>query len=139
MKILVKGANKSFVARAHAPDNGAQTGLDRLGVLALQVVVNEDDHGDGKDLGGKKGDLLLDLILKDAEFVLPKVGYQIAFPVFYRNRHNHESRVHDDFGRSLALGRGLRGLRRRRRLGRRGGCGCLNQGHGRQQQQGLCN
>src|SRR5208283_2110568 len=62
MKILVKGANESLVAGAHPPNECAQAGLDLVSVLAFQVVVNQDDHGDRIGFGGKRGDLLLDIV-----------------------------------------------------------------------------
>src|SRR5208283_1829280 len=138
MKILVKGANKSLVAGAHPPNDCAQAGLDLVSVLAFQVVVNQDDHGDRIGFGGKRGDLLLDIVIKNAEFVLAEVGYQVAAAVFYRDRDDHRLGDDLDLRWSLALGRGLRGLRRGWRLGRGGGCRFLSEGHGRQKQQRLC-
>ena len=109
MKILIKSADKSFVAGAHSPHNGAQAGLDLVGVLAFQVIVNQDDHGDGVSSAAKEVILLLDIVIKNTEFVLVQVGYQVAAAVLHCHQDDHRGGGDDDLGRSLPWPRDLRG------------------------------
>src|SRR5215475_4673881 len=75
---LVEAADEGFVAGAEAANDGDETWFDLLLVLAFEIVVDQDDQGERHGLDGKAGDLLLDIVLEDAELIPTKIGNQTA-------------------------------------------------------------
>jgi len=50
---LVKAANESLIVQAQAPNNGTQAVRNLLGIFRFQVVVDEQDHGNGRGSAAK--------------------------------------------------------------------------------------
>src|ERR1700731_3005883 len=109
---MIEAAGDGFVFGAEAADNRVQAGLHVIGVFVLQVVVDEDDHGERKGLGGEDVDALLDVILEDAKFVATQVRHEFAGVAFDGDGQNDEIGIYGNAG----LGVGERGGGRTRRL-----------------------
>lgn len=111
---LVEAADEGFVIGAEAADDGTKTGLDLAGVFGLEVIVNENDQRERESLDGEVENLLFDIVLKHAEFVFAKIGYQSTLAVLDGYGQNDKGGIQDDSGGHIG-GEGLRrtaGLRR---------------------------
>src|SRR2546422_1165456 len=89
MEKLVEAADKSFIAFAHAGNDGHETVRNLAGVLGFQVVIDEHDHGQGKSFGAEKNNSLFDVVFENAEFFLAQVGDQATGAILHNDRHNH--------------------------------------------------
>src|SRR5215472_4936291 len=85
MEELVEAADKRLIADAQAPNDGIEALPDLAGIFPVQVVVNQQDHGEGKSFRAERNDSLLDVVLQDAEFVSAQVGDQSARTILHRN------------------------------------------------------
>src|SRR5260370_41624462 len=83
MKIHVEAADEGFVVAAEAGNDGGQAGFDLLGVLGLEVVVEENHDGGRKSFGGEKFQALLDVVVEDGDFAGGKSGNEGTGAVFY--------------------------------------------------------
>src|SRR5260370_5536012 len=86
MEKLVKSADERFVVEAQPPDNSVETPADLMRVLLFKVIVEKDDHRQGKRLGGEDLYFLFDIILKHPKFVAPQVRNHIAGAVLDGDR-----------------------------------------------------
>src|SRR5215467_9050411 len=152
MKVHIEAANEGFVAGAEPRYNSREARFHLPGVLRFQIVVQQDDRGEGERFRGKIFHPLLHLVVENAEIGACQVGNQAPGPVLYRDRQDHK--VHVDTERALAVGRRhrvrpvvLRGRgggrfprRRRVHLGNRGRRRLLREhsGEARRQKQRNC-
>ena len=102
VKKLVEAADKGFVLGAHAADDGFEAGLHLFGVFVLQVVVDQDDHRERKGFGGEDVDVLLDVILEDAELVAAEVRDEFAAVVLDGDGEDDEVGINGDTGLGVA-------------------------------------
>ena len=90
MEVGVETADEGFIVGAEAGDDRREAGLDLLGVLGLEIVVQEDYGGEGKCFSGEVFEALLNVVVEDAEFGARKVCHQVACAVLHSDWQDHE-------------------------------------------------
>ena len=86
---LVKSADEGLIVQGQAGNHGPQIFTNLLGILRFQVVVNQQNHGNGNRFRSEVNDLLFDGILEDSKFVSPQVGDQPPGPVLHGDGHHN--------------------------------------------------
>ena len=93
-----------------------------LASLDFQVVVNQQNHGNGKRIDSERGEALLDVVFKNPKFVDAQVGNEASGPVLHGD--GHDDFVYRESNSALAV----LWRRGRRVLLRGGGGGGLRRG-----------
>src|SRR6266513_1610583 len=86
---LDKSADEGLIVQGEAGNHGPQTFTNLLGILRLQVVVNQQNHGNGNRFRSEVNDLLFYGILEDSKFVSPQAGDQPPGPVIDGDGHHN--------------------------------------------------
>ncbi len=108
IKELIESADECFIVRAQAPNNGAETRLNLVRIFGAEVIVYKHDQGQRKRLNRKESDLLLDIVFKYAEFILPNIGNKSSAAVFDGDRQNDQRGVQSNYSRCVRLPRSMR-------------------------------
>src|SRR5215470_2450346 len=114
---LIVHDDGSFIRRPETARDCFQAFLNLLSLFLREVVVDENDGRKRKRIGGEELNLLLDVVVKNAEVIALQAGDELALPVFYRNGDNDGVRTRNDSRRALlGIARRLGGRRRLLRL-----------------------